>query len=93
MKTDFKEMLTATYGPFMDAKALCKVLCFPSVAALQAAKARGRLPFRPVPLEGRRGLFALTEEIAEIVQRSVDARPPRAGAVECRAAGITTACI
>jgi hypothetical protein len=43
MQTNFLEMLSSSYGPVMDAKAICKVLHYPTVAALQAAKARGKL--------------------------------------------------
>ena len=77
MQTNIQETLWSTYGPLMDAKAICKVLYYPSVAALQAAKARGQLPFRPVEIKGRRGLFAMTDEVAELLTQAAHARPGR----------------
>ncbi len=41
-----REELLAKYGPLMDAKALCSVLCFPSIAALNAAHNRGKLTLK-----------------------------------------------
>jgi hypothetical protein len=75
MQTNIHKSLWSTYGPLMDAKALCKVLYYPSVAALQVAKARGQLPFRPVEIKGRRGLFAMTDEVAELLIQAAQARP------------------
>lgn len=54
----------------MDAKAICKLLHYPSLDALQAAKIRGKLPFKLLILEGRRGIFAATDEIAAILIRA-----------------------
>lgn len=68
MQTNFFETLNSSYGPLMDAKAICKVLHYPTVAALQAAKARGKLRFRTVELEGRRGLFAATADVARYLE-------------------------
>lgn len=76
MNQSIRDQLLTEHGPFMNARAICKVLCYPSPAALAAARKRGKLPFMPVPLEGRPGLYASTEEIANIVQRSLDARLP-----------------
>lgn len=69
MQNDLHQSLTGTYGPLMDARAICRVLYYPSVAALQAAKSRGKLPFDTVELEGRRGLFAFTEDVAAYLTR------------------------
>lgn len=60
--------MLATYGPMMDSKDMCKVLRYPSVAALLAAKARGRVTFKLAELEGRRGYFGLTEHIAAYLE-------------------------
>lgn len=70
----FQEALFREYGPVMDAKAICKVLYYPTVGALQAAKARGQLPFDPLPLKGRRGIFAVTAEIAQALDQAAQAR-------------------
>ena len=72
MIKNFRETLLAAYGPLMDAKAMCKVLCYPSVAALLAAKARGRIAFPILELKGRRGYFAATEDIAAYLQEAYD---------------------
>lgn len=72
MPTNFRETLLAAYGPIMDAKAMCKVLCYPSAAALLAAKARGRIAFPILELKGRRGYFAATEDIAAYLQEAYD---------------------
>ena len=68
MSVNLREMLLATYGPIMDSKDMCKVLRYPSVAALLAAKARGRVTFKLAELEGRRGYFGLTEQIAAYME-------------------------
>lgn len=62
-----RESLVSTYGHILDSKALCQILCFPSIAALNVARARGRLPFKVVELEGRRGVFARTVEVANFL--------------------------
>lgn len=65
-----REALFADYGPIMDSKAICKVLHYPSTNALHAAKGRGSLPFEPLVFENRRGIFALTEDIAATIDRA-----------------------
>lgn len=57
MQTNMHKSLWSTYGPLMDAKAICKVLYYPNVAVMQAAKARGQFLFRLVKIKGRRGLL------------------------------------
>lgn len=68
--TNIRDLLWADHGPIMDAKAVCKLLHYPSLDALQAAKGRGKLPFKALVIEGRRGIFASTEEIADILDRA-----------------------
>lgn len=63
------------YGPLMDAKALCKVFYFPSNDALQIAKSRGKLPFRPVSVPGRPGIFALTKEVEKLLGQLEELHP------------------
>lgn len=79
VEPSLRDSLVSTYGHILDSKALCKILCFPSVAALNAARARGRLPFRVVELEGRRGVFARTLDIANYLDASFG-EAPRASA-------------
>jgi hypothetical protein len=54
----------------MDAKAVCKVLHYPSSYALQEARRRRKLPFKVLAIEGRPGIFALTDEIADALIRA-----------------------
>ena len=70
MATSCREYLLAEYGAVMDSRGLCKVFYYPSAAALQAAKTRGRLPFRAFEIEGRRGLFAMTDEVIQVLDRA-----------------------
>lgn len=70
MPSDYHALLWADYGPIMDAKSLCKVLHYPSPKALNIARMKGVLPFSPITYQGRRGLFALTQDIAEVLQRA-----------------------
>lgn len=67
-----KQRLWSEFGPVMDTKALCKVLHYRSTNSLNAAHGRGLLPFLAFSLPGRRGMFALTEEIAEMIELSAD---------------------
>jgi len=73
---DWRESLRSECGPVMGPKMICKLLQYPSVGALQAAKAKGKLPFRPVTLEGRRGVFAWTADVIGILERAEQSRGP-----------------
>lgn len=68
---DVRSSLWDSYGPVMDAKALCKVLHYPSNDALQEARRRGKLPFKVLAVEGRRGIYAGTDEIADLLNRAL----------------------
>ena len=63
--------LLERYGHFMSAPDICRVLHYPSVNALRAAKNRGRLPFKPMKLPGRPGIFAASEEIAALLETTI----------------------
>lgn len=67
---DIRSSLWETYGPVMDARAVCKVLHYPSSYALQEARRRCKLPFKVLAIEGRPGIFALTDEIADALIRA-----------------------
>ncbi|WP_180124887.1 hypothetical protein [Rhodoferax sp. BLA1] len=84
MSANLREMMLATYGPMMDSKDMCKVLRYPSVAALLAAKARGRVTFKLAELEGRRGYFGLTEQIAAYMESAFNAHSGAAPTQENR---------
>lgn len=66
-----KDELIAKYRRLIGAADICLELRYPSVAALRAAKRRGRLPFRPIILAGRPGIFAQTQEIADILENGI----------------------
>ena len=70
---DIRSALWEEYGPVMDAKAVCKVLHYPSSDALQEARRRGKLPFDVLAIEGRPGIFAKTDAIADVLLRAVNA--------------------
>lgn len=73
MSASFKDALLVKYGPFMPPRAICELLHYPTLGALTAAKKRGSLPFVPLTLKGRPGIYADTEEIAEYVQGTLAA--------------------
>ena len=85
-----REELLAKYGPLMDAKALCSVLCFPSIAALNAAHNRGKLTLKVVTLEGRRGLFARTTDVAAYLDAAFADKPQEASATPGAGSSTTT---
>jgi len=64
-RTCLEDRLWADFGPLMDGKSLCRTLHFKSINALNVAHSQGRLPFPVFNLEGRRGLFARTLEVAQ----------------------------
>lgn len=72
MHTSLKQRLWSEFGPVMDAVALCKVLHYRSTTSLNAAHGRGLLPFLAFNLPGRRGIFAWTDEIAEMLELSAE---------------------
>lgn len=56
------------HGPLLDARAIAKVLRFPSTTALDQSLRRGhlRLPLRSWP--HRKGCYALTEDVYEFLR-------------------------
>lgn len=62
--TTEEERLFAHFGPLIGGPDLVRVAGFRSSQALKMAALRGRLGFRTFTLEGRRGRFARTEEVA-----------------------------
>jgi hypothetical protein len=55
--------LLAQYGPLIGGLELAKVLNFKNMAAFRQALRRGRLPIRVFDLPGRKGKFALTQDL------------------------------
>jgi len=60
----------------MSSEEICKVLKYPSAAALLAAMRRGKLPFAAVRLPGRPGIFAVTDEVFAVLAEGFGVMPP-----------------
>lgn len=56
------ELLTE-FGPLISGKHLTKALGFPSQQAFRQAVRRGTVPVKVFEIAGRRGKFALTDEV------------------------------
>jgi len=56
--------LTRLYGPLLASKGLWKVLGYRSPSAYRQARARKLLPVDEFDIEGRRGRFTLTKDVA-----------------------------
>lgn len=52
------------HGPMLGGAALYRALGFPTAAAMRQAVSRGRVPVPLFDIEGRRGRFALTLDVA-----------------------------
>jgi hypothetical protein len=63
------ERLRRVYGEIVGLDALVHMLNYPSASALRRAHARGTLPIALHRIPGRRGLFALTGEVAAWLDR------------------------
>lgn len=61
---DFERRMVGTLGATVGGSALTKALGYPTQEAFRKAFQRGRLPVVTFELEGRRGRFAITAEIA-----------------------------
>lgn len=74
----YEATLTQTLGPVVGGNALSKALGYRTQAAFRKAKQRGRLPVRTFEVEGRRGRFAATSDIAAWLwaKRAVCIPPP-----------------
>lgn len=57
------------WGPLMGGEALAKALGCPTTAALRQSLSRGPTPIKLFKIEGRRGRFALTQDVAEWISR------------------------
>ena len=61
---ELQETLTRMYGPLLGSRDLWKLLGFSSPSAYRQARLRHRLPVVEFEIEGRRGRFALTQDVA-----------------------------
>jgi hypothetical protein len=53
------------HGPLMSNASLAQALGLPSTSALRQARRRGLVGVRTFKIAGRRGIFALTEDVAQ----------------------------
>lgn len=60
----FEERLTKIYGPLLASRDLWKVLGYSSPAAYRQSRIRGQIPVVEFKIDGRRGRFALTRDVA-----------------------------
>lgn len=86
---ELRDSLTRLYGPLLSSRMLWKIFGYASPAAYRQARARKSLPVGEFEIEGRRGYFALTYDVAQwlAMQRSqkISALP-----TEDQAAGVDT---
>lgn len=61
---EFEERLVRALGAMVGGKALTQALGYPTQDAFRKAHARDRLPVSTFEIEGRRGRFASTVDIA-----------------------------
>lgn len=63
----------------MNARDVVEALRFKNSDALRAARKTGRLGFEMFPVQGRRGMFARTEDVAKVLNRTTqEQQEPRA---------------
>lgn len=65
LKDELAQSLVARYGPLLSSRDLWQVLGYPSPDAYRQALLRRRIPVPLFEIEGRRGRFALAQEIAQ----------------------------
>ncbi|WP_131356599.1 hypothetical protein [Aquitalea sp. USM4] len=62
---ELRDSLTKLYGPLLPSRELWKIFGYASPAAYRQARARKSLPVGEFEIEGRRGYFALTYDVAQ----------------------------
>lgn len=62
---ELRDSLTTLYGPLLPSRELWKIFGYASPAAYRQARARKSLPVGEFEIEGRRGYFALTYDVAQ----------------------------
>lgn len=70
---ELETQLIRQFGPLIGGSELCRALGFRSAVTFRRALREGRLPVRVFELEGRKGKFALTTDIAGWLARLSDA--------------------
>jgi len=71
----FTKSLTQQHGPLMQGRELMKCLGFRTQASFARARKRGLLNIHVFDIDGRRGPFALTEDVAEWVAGVASKKP------------------
>jgi hypothetical protein len=61
---DLRQKLEQTYGRVMASSQIAALLVFPSTAAFRQARRRGSISIRMFTMPGRRGSFAMTQDVA-----------------------------
>jgi hypothetical protein len=61
--------LAHEFGPVMDARALRRIFNYSTQSGLRGAISRGALPVRVFTMQGRRGPFALTSDVARWLEQ------------------------
>lgn len=68
--------LLARWGPVMGSEAIAQALDFPSLSAFQRSVRRGWVALPLFSMEGRRGRFALTRDVAAwLAKQAAGAEP------------------
>lgn len=65
MRSELAHALACQYGPLLSSRDSWRILGFPSPAAYRQALARQRIAVPLFEIAGRRGRFALTQEVAQ----------------------------
>lgn len=64
-------ILIDRYGPLMCSRDVQQTLRFRTAEGFRAARSRGRLPLVMFRLPGRKGLFARTSDVAQLINHQV----------------------
>lgn len=73
---ELRDSLTKLYGPLLPSRELWKIFGYASPAAYRQARARKSLPVEEFEIEGRRGYFALTYNVAHWLATQSSQRVP-----------------
>lgn len=82
--SEYRCELTRIYGPLVSGSDLCRVLGFRSQEAFRQALKRGDMPVKTFSVDGRRGKFAMTADIAAWVWGARNALETQCSSAERR---------
>ena len=63
------QKLIENHGPIICGATLSKVMGFPTTKAFNQSRRRGSLGIKTFRIEGRRGVFALTSDLAQWIEQ------------------------